>query len=103
MSNLHSEFSDEIFIALSDYIAFIIKHQNETTCLSYLVLNETKVLYKKEYQIGLFAIKLIEEKTGIQFNEEEAGVFALYLVNFSLKKLYIIQLKSQYLQMKFFK
>ena len=47
-------------------------------------MSETKVLYKKEYKVGLWALDYIEEKTGIRLDDDVAGYIALHLVNFSL-------------------
>lgn len=82
---LNSQFYGEIFLAISDHIAFAIKRKKENIDLPNVVLSETKALYKKEYQLGLWIIKMIKEKTDIQLEEAEAGYIALHLVNFSTK------------------
>ena len=61
--------------------------KKEKIDLPNVVLSETKAIYKKEYQLGLWAIKLIKEKIGIQLEEAEAGYIALHLVNFSTKNI----------------
>lgn len=82
---LNTQFYGEIFLAISDHIAFAIKRKKENIDLPNVVLSETKALYKKEYQLGLWIIKMIKEKTDIQLEEAEAGYIALHLVNFSTK------------------
>lgn len=82
---LETQFYGEIFLAISDHIAFAIKRKKENIDLPNVVLSETKALYKKEYQLGLWIIKVIKEKIGIQLEEAEAGYIALHLVNFSTK------------------
>lgn len=82
---LNTQFYGEIFLAISDHIAFAIKRKKENIDLPNVVLSETKALYKKEYQLGLWIIKMIKEKTEIQLEEAEAGYIALHLVNFSTK------------------
>ena len=84
-NELSTQFYGEIFLAISDHIAFAIKRKKEKIDLPNVVLSETKAIYKKEYQLGLWAIKLIKEKIGIQLEEAEAGYIALHLVNFSTK------------------
>lgn len=83
-AQLKSDFSGEIFLAISDYISFAIKRKNENIKLTNLVLSEVKYMYQKEYQVGLWAIDLIEKRVGIKLDSDEAGYIALYLVNFSL-------------------
>ena len=82
---LNTKFYGEIFLAISDHIAFAIKRKKEKIDLPNVVLSETKAIYKNEYQLGLWTIKLIKEKIGIQLEEAEAGYIALHLVNFSTK------------------
>lgn len=82
---LETQFYGEIFLAISDHIAFAIKRKKENIDLPNVVLSETKALYKKEYQLGLWIIKVIKEKIGIQLEDAEAGYIALHLVNFSTK------------------
>ena len=82
---MNTQFYGEIFLAISDHIAFAIKRKKEKIDLPNVVLSETKAIYKNEYQLGLWTIKLIKEKIGIQLEEAEAGYIALHLVNFSTK------------------
>ena len=84
-TELNTQFYGEIFLAISDHIAFAIKRKKEKIDLPNVVLSETKAIYKNEYQLGLWTIKLIKEKIGIQLEEAEAGYIALHLVNFSTK------------------
>lgn len=82
--DLDVDFSGEIFIAISDHLAFAIKRKKENVYLPNIILNETRTLYKKEYKIGLWALDYIEEKLGVRLDKDEAGYLALHLVNFSL-------------------
>lgn len=82
--DLDVDFSGEIFIAISDHLAFAIKRKKENVYLPNIILNETKALYKKEYKVGLWALDYIEEKLGVRLDNDEAGYLALHLVNFSL-------------------
>ena len=71
---LDTDFSGEIFLAISDHISFAVKRKKEEIYLPNVVLSETKV----------WALDYIEEKTGIRLDDDEAGYIALHLVNFSL-------------------
>ena len=81
--DLETDFSGEIFIAISDHLSFAVKRKKEHVYLPNIILNETKTLYKKEYQVGLWALDYIEKKIGIRLDDDEAGYLALHLVNFS--------------------
>lgn len=81
---LETDFSGEIFLAISDHLSFAVKRKKDDIYLPNVVLAETKALYKKEYQVGLWALDYIDKKIDIRLDEDEAGYIALHLVNFSL-------------------
>lgn len=83
IKDLETDFSGEIFIAISDHLSFAIKRKKENIYLPNIILNETKTLYKKEYKVGLWALDYIEKKLGIRLDYDEAGYLALHLVIFS--------------------
>lgn len=78
------KFNSEVFISISDHIAFAIRRQRENVYLPNIILDETKILYKKEFEIGLWAIQHIKEQLNITLEEDEAGYIALHLINYSL-------------------
>lgn len=81
---LYVEFSDELFIAITDHISFAIKRFKENIILPNLLMSEIKTLYRNEYVVGLWAIDYVEKCTGIRLSDDEAGYIASHLVNFSL-------------------
>lgn len=81
---LETDFSGEIFLAISDHLSFAVKRKKDDIYLPNVVLAETKALYQKEYQVGLWALDYIDKKINIRLDEDEAGYIALHLVNFSL-------------------
>lgn len=81
---LKKDFSSEIFIAISDHISYAMKRKSEGIYLPNIILNETKVLYKEEYEIGLLALEYIKKRTGISLEIDEAGYIALHLANFAV-------------------
>lgn len=80
---LETDFSSDIYVAISDHIAFAVKRKEEGVYLPNIILCETKTLYQKEFTVGLWAIEYITKKTGVTLDEDEAGFIALHLVNFS--------------------
>ena len=84
VKDLKVDCSGEIFIAISDHLSFAVKRKKENIYLPNIILNETKIIYKEEYKVGLWALDYIENKIGIRLDEDEAGYLALHLVNFSL-------------------
>ena len=81
MEKLHIQLSSQILISLSDHIAYAIERKRKGLLLPNLMLNEIRALYRQEYKIGLWAIKLIEVNVGTTLDENEAGYIAMHIVN----------------------
>lgn len=75
--------SSQATISLIDHISFAIERQNSGVVLPNLLLNETKVLYQKEYALGYRALEIIRECCGVTLPEDEAGYIALHLIGIS--------------------
>lgn len=82
---LNTTFSSELFIAISDHISFAVRRQQEGVYLPNVMLQETRALYPREFEVGLWSLDVIKEKTGSELEESEAGFIALHLANYSLK------------------
>lgn len=78
---LGTELSDNIYLTLTDHIHFAIQRYEKGIQLKNAMLFEIKRFYKKEFSIGMDALKLIENTTGITLGEDEAGFIALHIVN----------------------
>lgn len=78
---LDVKLSTNIHLTLTDHIHFAITRSKEGLDLKNPLIWEIKKFYKKEYQIGLNAIDLIQEKLGVTLNPDEAGSIALHIVN----------------------
>lgn len=76
--------NDMIYISLTDHIYTAIIRSQEGINIKNFLLWETKRFYKTEYEIGLEALDLIEEKFDIRLSDDEAGFIALHIVNASL-------------------
>ena len=81
MSMLQTQLSNQILIALSDHLHYAIERKKKNQYIPNLMLNEIKTIYKKEYKIGLWSLKLIEANTSICLDEDEAGFIAMHIVN----------------------
>ncbi|WP_165971020.1 PRD domain-containing protein [Peribacillus frigoritolerans] len=76
---LMSPLSDHIHIALTDHLSFAIERIQQGYQIQNKLLNEIKVLYKKEFEIGQWAIRKVQEKLCITLPEDEAGHIALHI------------------------
>ncbi len=80
-NELGVKLNQSIYVTLMDHIHFAIQRQAEGIRLQNALLWEIKEFYKKEYQIGKYAIELLNDRLNIDFTEDEAGFIALHIVN----------------------
>src|SRR5690625_3189756 len=82
---LNVELNDHIRVVLTDHISFAIERQREGIELKNKLMYEIKILYKEEYEIGLWAIKHIKRKLGVDMPKDEAAFIALYIHTTKMK------------------
>lgn len=73
------ELDPHIHIALTDHIAFTIDRLKEGMVISNPFLEEIKMLYKEEYNLGIKAALLIKERLNVDIPDTEVGFIALHL------------------------
>ena len=67
-----------IHIALTDHVGFAIERFKQGLEINNPFLNEIKLLYPEEYEIGIVASKIINETLNINIPESEIGFIALH-------------------------
>ncbi len=70
-------------VALADHISFALTRASNNITLPNLIVDELKVLYKTEFDLGLEMLDLIKDKTGILLPNDEAGYIALHIIQAS--------------------
>lgn len=78
---LKQSFQSALYITLADHLHFAIERHNAGISLTNPLTWEIRKFYKHEYQIGLEALKLIENKLHINLAQDEAASIALHIVN----------------------
>ncbi|WP_199616126.1 PRD domain-containing protein [Paenibacillus alkalitolerans] len=78
-NQLGVKINEHIHIALTDHLSFALDRLAKGMIIKNTLLNEIKVLYPKEFQIGLYAKSLIQETLGIDIPEDEVGYIALHI------------------------
>lgn len=78
---LDSDIDDSLYISLTDHIHTSIERYKEGIPLKNQLLFEIKHFYKKEYELGLWALSLIQDKYHIDMDEDEAGFIAMHIVS----------------------
>ncbi|MUV36395.1 Levansucrase and sucrase synthesis operon antiterminator [Lentibacillus sp. JNUCC-1] len=82
---LGMKINEHILIMLTDHVSFAIERLKEGIRVNNKLLQEIKILYKEEFNIALWAIRHIEEKTGVKMPLDEAGFIALHIHTMKLK------------------
>jgi beta-glucoside operon transcriptional antiterminator len=77
--HLNAPLSDHIHIALTDHLSFALERLQQGIPIQNKLLNEIKLLYKKEYEVGVWAKEEIREKLGIEIPDDEAAHIALHI------------------------
>lgn len=75
--------SNQSIISLVDHISFALERASKGTFLPNLMLQETRMLYPREYAVGQRALDIIRECCSVQLPPDEAGYIALHLVTVS--------------------
>lgn len=83
-SELGPELSETLYISLTDHLYNLIRLYEQGNSIHNRLSWEIKKFYPREFDIGKRAIKIVQDKTGIVFDEEEAGNIALHLINAQL-------------------
>jgi beta-glucoside operon transcriptional antiterminator len=83
--SLGSKLNDHIHISLTDHLSFAIERVREGIQLKNKLFHEIKILYKKEFEIGVWAIRHIEQKVNIKMPVDEAAYIALHIHTANLK------------------
>lgn len=73
--------SPQFVFSLADHIAYAIERQEKKEPMPNLMLHEIRLLYEKEYRIGKWGKELLEKEIGRMMPIDEAGYFALHIVN----------------------
>jgi beta-glucoside operon transcriptional antiterminator len=76
---LETSLNDHILLALTDHLSFSVEREKQGIHIKNKLLPEIKVLYKKEFEIGLWAVQRIKEKLGIEMPMDEAAFIALHI------------------------
>ena len=83
-SELTYELDDYLYIALTDHLSFAITRHKKDIELKNHLMWEIRKYYKKEFQVALQALDIVEEEIGVRLPEDEAASIALHFVNSQL-------------------
>ena len=78
---LQKELNENLFITLTDHIAFTIERYQKGFVIKNAFRWDIKKLYENEFLLGKYAIQLIHEQLNIDFEDDEAAFIALHIMN----------------------
>ncbi|NGM81359.1 PRD domain-containing protein [Paenibacillus sp. 7124] len=76
---LEVTFNKHIHIALTDHLSFALERLTKGMIIQNTLLEEIRILFPREFQIGLHAKKLIRERLQIEIPEDEVGYIAMHI------------------------
>ena len=79
--HLKLKLNQSIYVTLTDHINFAIERGSQGIEPQNALLWEIKRFYPQEFQLGIYALELIQDRLGILLPEDEAGFIALHFVN----------------------
>lgn len=79
--SLEKKFNDSLTISLCDHIYMAIQRYLDGITLKNPMLWEIQRFYEAEYEVGLHALEMIEERFKIKLPEDEAGFITIHLVD----------------------
>lgn len=78
---LSRKISDSIYISLSDHIHFALRNHEKGIFVKNNLMFDIIRFYPAEYEIGSKGLEIIQQETGVQLPNDEAGFIALHIVN----------------------
>lgn len=80
-SMLHQKFKDGLVLALADHIYFAVEQMRKGEQRASLMNEEIRRLYRDEYNVGIDAVKMINDFYHIKLSLYEAASIAFHLIN----------------------
>lgn len=79
--HLKLKLNQSIYVTLTGHINFAIERVSQGIEPQNALLWEIKRFYPQEFQLGIYALELIQDRLDILLPEDEAGFIALHFVN----------------------
>ena len=77
--SLGTKLNEHIHIVLTDHISFAIERTRDGIHVANKLLQEIKIMYQQEFEIGLWALQHIKERCQVDMPVDEAAFIALHL------------------------
>jgi len=78
------EVSEVLYITLTDHISSSLERYKKGQSLKNTMLWDIERIYQNEFSVGKKAVELVEQKTGVNLGDDEAGFIAMHIVMASI-------------------
>ena len=82
-SHLNCDLDESIYLLLTDHIHYAVERNRKGLMIRNKLIWEIEHFYPQEYQVGIEAINIINEKLKCNLVQAEAGFIAMHIVNTS--------------------
>ena len=79
--SLKREFSDSLYIMMTDHIYAAVQRYREGITIKNALLTEVKKFYKEEYTTALEVVQMANERFNVKMAEDEAAFITFHIVN----------------------
>ena len=79
--HLAKRLNEAAYFTLADHISFAVTRHRQGMAFQNILLTEVRRFYPKEFEIGMYALRLMKEKFGVDMPEDEAASIAMHILN----------------------
>nr|WP_317356361.1 PRD domain-containing protein [uncultured Tyzzerella sp.] len=83
-NQIDNRINENVVISICDHVYMAVERFKKGIEVKNVMLWDIKKFYKSEFEVGLYALDIINKKFGVQLSEDEAGFIALHIVNSQL-------------------
>ncbi len=83
-TKLDCRLNDSVYISLTDHIHMAVHRIRNGILIKNMMLLDIKRFYEKEFQIGQYAVNLMNQKFNVDLPDDEAGFVALHIIDAQL-------------------
>lgn len=75
------ELMDHLYLSLTDHLSYAVQRVKDGIIFQNFYTLEMRKFNPHEFEVGNFALDLVEEKLGVRLPDDEAGNIALHFIN----------------------
>jgi len=80
-THLGKRLNETAYFTLADHISFAVTRHRQGMEFQNILLPEVRRFYPKEFEIGVYALRLMQKKFSIGMPEDEAASIAMHILN----------------------